>query len=288
MDKLLNYLKSNSVHTPALAVARMLLALGMLLTLLCNDMGIIANHSYPALPDYHALHTTATSVPLKQLDLFMIMPPGIAKGIVIAILLLVMTGLAPQITSVLHLIACFSCHNYFLVVNGGDEVAFVMSLLLIPLCLTDPRLNQWQRSKTAIPSRRNITANIALLVIQIQAAYVYLSAGYGKLSSPVWRQGTAVYYYTSHYRLGAAGWLQHVNEWITLSPLVKMLSWGVIGFELLLAMCLFFPPRIRHRFFIPALVFHFLIIINFGLISFFFSMAGMLVLYLRPVASKVN
>ena len=278
-DKLITYLKNKQVHTPRIALARFLLAFGMLLTLLFNDMSTVANHHYQRLPEYSAKHTSTISVPLKQLDLFMVMPPGVAKGAVIVILLLVMSGLYPRVTGVLHFIACFSYHNYFLVVNGGDEITFVMSLLLLPLCLSDPRKNQWRHGETTA-SQGNIVGNIALLMIQVQAAYIYFSAGYEKLYSKVWTEGTAVFYYTSHYRLGAPSWLQHINEMATLTPMVMVLSWGVLLFELLLAFCLFFPEKIRRKFFIPALIFHGLIVINFGLISFFFAMAGMLVLYL--------
>lgn len=279
MGKLIDYLKQRSVHTPRLAIARLLLALGMLLTLLSNDMTVIANHNYKQLPDYGAKHTAAKSIPLKQLDLFMVMPPATAKVVVIVILLLVMTGLVPQVTGVLHFIACFSIHNYFVITNAGDEITFILSLLLLPICLTDPRLNQWKRQE-AVPSKRNIVANIALLMLQLQAAYIYLSAFYGKLKTDVWREGTAVYYYTSHYKLGAPAWLQRINETITLTPLVKVLTWGVLVLELLLGMALLLPSRIRRRLLVPALLFHLLIVINFGLFSFFFAMAGMLVLYL--------
>ena len=277
--KLITHLKTKQVHTPRIAVARFLLAFGMLLTLLCNDMSTVANHNYTRLPGYSARHTTSMSVPLKQLDLFMIMPPGVAKGVVTVILLLVMSGFYPRVTSVLHFIACFSYHNYFLIINGGDEITFVLSLLLLPLCLSDPRKNQWTPMAPG-PSQSNIIGNVALLVIQVQAAYIYFSAGYEKLYSKVWTEGTAVFYYTSHYRLGAPSWLQHINESLTLTPMVRVLSWSVLAFEFLLALCLFFPERIRRKFFIPALIFHLLIVVNFGLISFFFAIAGMLVLYL--------
>lgn len=272
-------LAATTVHTPRIAIARFLLAFGMLLSLLFNDMQLVANHSYDKLPEYHALHTTTTSVPLKQLDIFMHMPPDAAKGVAIVVLLLVMTGMAPQVTGILHFIVCFSYHNYFVVINGGDEISYVLSLLLLPLCLSDPRLNQWKRIKQTTEGR-NIAGNIALWVVRLQAAFIYFSAGYEKIFSRVWKDGTAVYYYTSHYRLGAPQWLRSINESITLTPAVALLSWGTIIFELALAACLFLPFRIRRKFLLPGLAFHFLIVINFGLITFFFTMAGLLVLLL--------
>ena len=114
----------------------------------------------------------------------------------------------------------------------------------------------------------------------MQASWVYLDAGYSKLFTKQWRDGTAVYYYTSHYRLGAPGWLRHINEWVTLSQLVRVASWGTLLLELLLALCIFFPPRIKVKFILPAIAFHFLIVINFGLFTFFIAMTAMLLLYL--------
>lgn len=287
IGRLITYLKSREVHTPHIALARFLLAFGMLLTMLFNDMGIVANHNYKRLPDYTARHTAGISVPLKQLDLFMVMPPGVAKGVIVVILLLVMSGFVPKVTGVLHFIACFSYHNYFLIVNGGDEVTYIMSLLLLPLCLSDPRMNQWKKREVEV-SQSNMVGTIALFMIQVQAAYIYFSAGYEKLFSKVWTEGTAVFYYTSHYRLGAPSWVQAVNEVITLTPAVKLLSWGVIGFELLLAACIFLPAGIRRKMLIPALLFHALIVVNFGLVSFFFAMAGMLVLYMGGSRREVH
>ncbi len=286
-EKLIGYLKNRHVHTPAIALARFLLALGMLLTLLFNDMSLIADHSYAHLPQYVARHTMHSSMPLKQLDIFMQLPPAAAKALAMAILLWVMTGLVPQVSAVLHFIVCFSFRNYFVITNGGDEVTYIMSLLLLPLCLSDPRLNQWKALRPSYRSS-NITGAIALLAIQLQAAYIYFSAGFGKLFTDVWRQGTAVYYYTSHYRLGARGMLHTINEWVTTTPLVYVLTWGILLFEMLLPLALLMAPRYRTRMFVAALFFHLLIVVNFGLITFFFAMAGMLVLFLQPGTKKVQ
>jgi antimicrobial peptide system SdpB family protein len=286
-DRLIKYLKNRHVHTPAIALARFLLAFGMLLTLLFNDMSLVADHSYAHLPQYVARHSVHTSIPLKQLDIFMQFSPAVAKGIAIAVLLLVITGLVPQVSAVLHFIVCFSFRNYFVITNGGDEVTYIMSLLLLPLCLSDPRLNQWKEIRPSARSS-NITGAIALFGIQLQAAYIYFSAGFGKLFTDVWRQGTAVYYYTSHYRLGARGILHTINEWFTTTPLVYVLTWGILLFEICLPLALLMAPRYRTRMFIAALFFHLLIVINFGLITFFFAMAGMLVLFLQPGTKKVQ
>ena len=286
-EQLIRYLKNRHVHTPGIALARFLLAFGTLLTLLFNDMSVVADHSYMHLPQYAARHAQHISIPLKQLDIFMQLSPGVAKTVAIIVLLLVMTGLVPQITCVLHFVVCFSIRNYFVITNGGDEVTYIMSVLLLPLCLSDPRINQWKEVQPTARSS-NITGAIALIVIQLHAAYIYFSAGFGKLFTDVWRQGTAVYYYTSHYRLGARGVLLWVNELVTATPLVYLLTWGVLLFEIVLPVAPLMAPRYRFRMFVAALFFHFLIAINFGLITFFIAMAGLLVLFLQPGTKRVE
>jgi antimicrobial peptide system SdpB family protein len=287
MNQLIDRLKNKSVHNEKLAIARFLLALSMLLFLLFNDMSVVANHNYTHLKRYHSRHNERVYVPFKKADLFMIMPPAAAKVVVIIILLIVMTGFLPQVTGLLHVWACFSVHNYFLILNGGDQIAFITSVLLLPLCLTDPRLNQWTRKVTQ-PSRANIFANVAFFAIQVQAAIVYLDSGVSKLFVKEWQEGTAVYYYTSHYRLGAPGWLRSINEMITLTPLVAVLSWGVIALEILIFACLFAPARIKRPFLIIGLLFHLLIVVNFGLITFFFSISALLILYLDDANDSVR
>jgi antimicrobial peptide system SdpB family protein len=286
MKQLVNRLKLRSVHTEKLAIARFLLAFGMALTLLSNDMSVVANHNYTSLPNYRAKHNNAPAI-LKKVNVFEQMPPAAAKTVIILALVLVMTGLLPQVTGVLHVWACFCVYNYFVILNGGENVAFVLSVLLVPICLTDPRLNQW-RKKEVPPGKANIIAGIAYFALQVQAAALYLEAGVVKLYIPEWREGTALYYYTSHYRLGAPDWLKSINELITLSPLVVVLSWGIIIFELLLFGCILASARIKRVFLVLGLLFHFAIIINFGLITFFFSMAALLILYLDDEGRSVK
>jgi len=287
MKQLIYRLKNKSIHNQKLAIARFLLAFGMVLSLLFNDMSVVANHNYTHLKKYRSRHNERTYAPFKKSDIFMMMPPAAAKVVVIIILLFVMTGFLPQLSAVLHVWVCFSIQNYFMVINGGDQIALVLSVLLLPICLTDPRLNQWKDPQPAA-TRTNIFANIALYAIQFQAAIIYLDSGLSKLWIKEWQEGTAVYYFTSHYRLGAPDWLRSINELFTLTPFVAILSWGVILLEVLLALCLFAPPKTKKYFLVAALIFHFLIVINFGLFTFFCTMSALLILYLDDESNSIK
>ncbi|NDC40174.1 MAG: hypothetical protein EBZ77_01295 [Chitinophagia bacterium] len=279
MNGLIAHLRSHTVHTPRLALARFLLALGMLLTMLCNQLSIVANHHYTHMEGYTIRHGGGGTNAFAFLDLFMVMPPAVAYWVVVAILVAVMSGFAPRITGILHFIACFSYHNYYIILNGGDDLTLDVALLLLPLCLTDPRSNQWLPPDER-PATRNIMANIALLAIQLLASWLYLDAFYPKLLTPQWHDGTAIYYYINHYRLGAPDWLRGLEAVFTNTPVVRVLSWGALLLELLLSLALFYPPQWKRRFILPALFFHLLILINFGLITFFIAIAGLLILYL--------
>jgi antimicrobial peptide system SdpB family protein len=283
MDGIIAYLKQNNVHTPRLALARFLLALGMLLTIISNKLSIVANHQYTFMEGYTLRHGKGGSNAFAFADLYLYMPPQIANLIVVLILLFVMSGFLPKISCLLHYLACFSFHNYFIILNGGDDITLNLSLLLIPLCLTDNRNNQWKHppelSQTSASSS-NIVANLALIAIHLQAAWLYFDAFYPKMFTPQWLDGTALFYYTSHYRLGAPDWLRNIDEIITTTAFVRVLSWGALLLELILAFALLLPSRLKRKLFIPALCFHFLILIHFGLITFFIAIAGMLLLYL--------
>ncbi|MBC7553554.1 MAG: hypothetical protein H7257_06205 [Taibaiella sp.] len=279
MRHFLAYLKCRSIHTPKLAIVRLLLAVGMLLTILNNDFSIIANHEYTRLPEYTIRHAPQRYRPFQSIDLFMMMDPGTARIIVTVILFAVMTGLLPRLTAILHAWASFSIYNYFIIQNGGDHLTFALSLLLLPICLTDRRLNQWQW-KEYDSSAGNIVSNIATVAIWLQASWMYFDAFISKIQTKQWLNGTAVFYYTSHYKLGAPDWLKQINELITKTQLVRVVSWGALLLEFVLALCIFFPSRVKIKFLLPALLFHFLIIINFGLITFFIAITALLILYL--------
>lgn len=279
MKNLILFLKNRDIHTPRIALARFLIGFAMLLTILTNDINVIANHNYEGLKEYVIRHTPRHHRQFESGNLFMMMKPEHARLIVIAVLLLVMTGLIPQVSSVLHVWVGFSIHNFYIFLNGGDHLMFALSIFLLPICLTDRRLNQWKFEKVA-PNSGNIVSNMALFFIQVQAAWMYIDASISKIPKKGWYTGTAVYYYTSHYRLGAPDWIKQINESFTLTPMVKIVTWGVLILEIILAACLFMPPAFKRKIWIPAIFFHFLIVLNFGLITFFIAINALLILFL--------
>lgn len=280
---LLNRIMHKNIHNEKLAVARTLLATGTVFTLLTNDMGLLINNNYLG-----GTNGLKVELPLKMINLFAILSPANAKIVALMILLTVISGYLPQITSVLHAWVMLSFCGKVIPVDGGDQVALVLSILLIPICITDERLNQWMPNKRQGNTNINIFSNVCLFAIQVQAAFIYLEAGIGKIVVNEWKDGTASYYWFSHNVSGAPDWLRNIYESMTLTPYVALISWGIIIFEVMLFACLFANENIKAKFLVLGILFHFMIIITHGLPSFFFSMFGLLILYLDDKNNSIK
>ncbi len=193
-------------------------------------------------------------------------------------------GFFPQISCILQTWIHLSVCNSFLVVDGGDQIASNLCLLLIPICLLDNRINQWKIGRPIANLRTeiiNVFCCIYYILISLQVAVIYLHAAIGKLYSEEWRQGTSLYFWLSHNVFGPPIWLQNIYNIVMLSNFVPVVSWFVIIVELgLFAAILVTEKKIKKCFLFIGLTLHFLIAINHGLLSFFFSMAGALILYL--------
>jgi hypothetical protein len=141
MLKFITGLSKHNLHDEKIAVVRTLLAVGTLSTLLFNDIHLLTNLSY--LYD-------AKSIPLMKqklfglnIGIFSVFNPTTAKALSILILLWVISGFMPQLSCLLHAWVTLSVTNCFIPVDGGDQIASDLALLLIPICLTDGRFSQW-------------------------------------------------------------------------------------------------------------------------------------------------
>jgi len=173
------------------------------------------------------------------------------------------------------------------IVDGGDQLAAILTLLLVPITLTDSRHWHWQKPLSSSPTTSNkikgLVAYSAWIVIRLQIAVVYLHAFVGKLDVQEWINGTVVYYWFTHPVFGVTGWLEPVIHPLVEHPVgVLTLTWGTIALEMILAAGLFMKQSYRPWLLIAGLVFHGLIAFVHGLFTFFFSSAAGLILYLRP------
>ena len=274
--------------TNTYGLARSLMALGLLITLLCNDIAVLIHPLGEGSPSSYI-----QTIDLAKINLFNLVGANLVLGktIAIAILTLVLIGWYPKITGIFHWWVTFSFANSAMVLDGGDQIAQVLTLLLIPVCLADPRKWHWEiiepgenRPVSFYQKSLNLLAYSSMLIIALQVALIYFHAGVGKLEIEEWANGTAMFYWIQNPIFGVDG-EPHAELFYQLfaNPyIVSVITWGVIVFEVVLFMALLMNKQQKKRLLILGITFHFLNIVLFGLVSFFFTMTAALLLYLGP------
>ncbi|WP_439490097.1 sporulation-delaying protein SdpB family protein [Algoriphagus sp.] len=207
----------------------------------------------------------------------------LAKSIAILILVFVVLGITPRWTGILHWWITFSYFTATGLPEGGDQINSILTFLLIPITLLDSRSNHWFAPETS-NRYKNYTAHLVFLIIQIQMAVIYFHAATEKIYKlDLWLDGTALYYWLNDSVFGMSEWLANlINPIINVPFILSMLTWGVFIFELILSAALFMDQNSKRKLLKYAVLFHFLIILFHGLVSFFFAMSGGLLLYLIP------
>lgn len=270
--------------TNVYGAARSLLAFGLLSTLLVDRIDVFFQPAgFQSLQGGSAVH---------QIGLFYLLAGSrigleVARWIAIAVLLAVVIGWRPRITGVLHWWVAFSFAGPAIVAEGGDQVHAILALLLVPVTLVDPRRWHWSAwtpdaARTASHVRAVVAAS-CFTMIRLQVAAIYFHAGVSKMFAPEWPNGTAIYYWFTHPTFGMSEPLRSLTmPLLSTSVGVTAITWGVMLFEILLASALVMDRRHFAPLLKVGLLFHFGIVLAHGLFSFFFAMAGALVLYLRP------
>jgi antimicrobial peptide system SdpB family protein len=266
---------------------RTLLALGSLSTLLFS-------HTDSLFPPTLGIEQPPFCFGATKLSLYCVVGPGyleVGRWIAIGILALVASGWRPRITGVLHWWVAFSFTATAVLTDGGDAVANVMTLLLIPLTLTDGRKWHWQAADPA-PSvggteLRRIVALSTLFMLRLQVMGIYFHAAVGKFKVQEWADGTAVYYWFTDPVHGMTGRMADLFMPVLTDPYgVVALTWGAILLELALFMGIMADKKHRRKLLVLGLLFHGGIAFVHGLISFSLAMWGALVIYLRPVEEE--
>lgn len=280
-------LTSKNPWTNVYGLARSILALGTLLTLLFN-------------PTYNLFRPAAgiTDYPIctgvSGLSMFCILPSlEIARWLAIIILLVVMSGWRPRYTGVLHWWVVFSLQISAIVIDGGDQVASILALLLVPVTLTDSRKWHWQTQKQSDTQKpilhvlSALFAITALLAVRLQASIIYFHAAVGKFTVEEWLDGTILYYWLHDPSLGLPAWLQFLLP-IFSTRLVVLFTWGTLLLEILLFMALLMPQKYWKPLLVAGIIFHAGIALMMGLFSFGCSMTAILIVYLRPFDQVFN
>jgi len=208
------------------------------------------------------------------------------RWVSILVLLVAASGWRPRYTAIPMWWVLFGNQASLTVVDGGDQISAVLALLLIPMSLTDNRRWHWAYAhSTSLDSRpyATITAHVALVIVRVQVAYIYINACLAKLGVPEWLDGSAVYYWLRDPMFGPAGALRPFMEWLMAQPVpVAAATWGTLLLEFALGISIFLPTR-ASRILLPfGVALHLGIAITMGLWSFAFTMWAALLLLLWP------
>ncbi|MDC0741950.1 sporulation-delaying protein SdpB family protein [Polyangium mundeleinium] len=210
-----------------------------------------------------------------------------ARWLAVIALLGVASGYRPRFTGVVHWWISFSLHNNTTVGNGGDQIAAALTLLLLPLTLTDPRRWHWEEAPPASGTTGDTVARLvarsSAWAIRVQVAIIYFHAAVGKMSVQEWVDGTVLYYWFTDPHIGAAPWLMpFVQGFVDHGALLALTTWSVLVIEFLLAAALVMDRRFWPPVFALGITLHAGILVVHGLFTFAVTMMAALVLYLPP------
>lgn len=270
----------------ALGAGRSLVALSVAGTLLFTPPGVL----------FSALYTGSSSEPclgVRGISAFCLVPPaaiGPVQYVFAALLVIFATGFWPSATAIpfAYIVVSFAWSSNL--VDGGDQVAEILAVLLVPVGLTDPRANHWLPLNSRAefnPSKfklRGLVAATFATVIRVQVSAIYLFACLGKFTSSTWTDGSAIYYWFRHPNFGVPQWAAAPALWVTSLPIgTAAVSWGTLALEFSLGISMLIPVRWRVAVLLPiGILFHLGIALFMGITSFSFAMIGALFLLLVP------
>lgn len=194
----------------------------------------------------------------------------------IAILLAVAVGFSPRWTCIPHFYVAFSLNTSLTAPDGGENVAQLATMLLIPISLADRRVWQWSRPRAPVTKRARGSSYAAHLVIRLQVAIIYGWAAVSKFGSPGWRHGTAIEAIFNDPSEGLPSALLVALHPLVKSPaLMATATWSVIAVELAIAISMFGRRPARTYALGAVIALHLAIMLIMGLFSFGLIMIAM-------------
>lgn len=278
-----NWANSINPWTNVYGLSRSLIALSAAMTLAFNNASILFRPA-AGVEEYPQCSNTISYFCLFPNDYGYL---DMSRWIAIGLLLVIASGWRPRYTGILHWWISYSFNISAITVDGGEQVSSVLTFLLIPITLTDPRKWHWQSPIQRASIQQDIPLRIIALVtivfIRIQVSIIYLHSSVAKMFEPTWINGTSIYYFFNDPMLGLPELLYKAMKPILTSPLIVIPVWGTLILQMFLFAALLSPKKYWKYFLITALLLHELIAVMLGLISFSIVMIAALILYLRPV-----
>ncbi|MGW5003957.1 sporulation-delaying protein SdpB family protein [Streptomyces parvulus] len=212
----------------------------------------------------------------------------------VAALLVVASGWRPRFTALPHAYINYSVFAGIAIVDGGDQIALILSILLALPALGDRRRWHWRedhdRTIDTTAGRALALAGVsALVVLRLQMVVVYLQAAVAKLPHQEWQNGTAMWYWGNNLEFGPAPWLDTLVAPVISTPLgVALMTWIPLVIEGSLVLCLLLPRRLRWWAMGAGIAFHLGIALTMGLWSFALAMSGGIVVLCLPLGSTLR
>lgn len=280
IDQILNKAYTHNPWTNVYGLSRTSLALSLLVTL------IFTGHKYLFPTNNHILLRQPT-FDFERISIFSMLSENIHLACIISIiiLLITITGYLPQITGILHWYITYSYMTSSIIIEGGDQISAILTFLLIPVTLTDNRINHWHNQRKSNRQKTKMFIWSIYFIISIQISVIYFHAAIAKLYSKEWLNGTATYYWFTHNIFGVSEYLKNLIQPLLANTfIIVSLTWGTIIFEVVLFGWLFMKRNVWNwkLLLLFGVLFHISIAFMHGLVSFMFTMAGSLILYFIP------
>lgn len=174
--------------------------------------------------------------------------------------------------------------------NGGDPVAQIACMLLIPVCLGDRWTWQWRPPKVPLPPTWRGASYAALLTVRVQASIIYGTAAVSKLIYPQWRDGTALYSIAFDPNFGMPLALRRLVQPVLRSyPLLATATWAAVAAEVAISVLVLCGWRVRRWALTLAAILHIGIAATMGQVSFGLIMIALVAIAYtgRPSARDV-
>jgi antimicrobial peptide system SdpB family protein len=256
------YILSFRLNEKKYRLVRILISLAV-----CNDILFYPSGSF-TLPYAHSF------------SLFSLFDETTAKIFSVFILLFYILGFVPIITSILFFWLCYSLRSAEYAANGGNFLVMIFAFLMVPLSIVSAKKKNTEQIQFVL----NASALLSIFTIRLQVSVVYFFSAWAKLKDVTWRDGSAIFFWANEPYTGWPNWMGSFKEYFfQYSLLSGIISWSVIVIEFLIAFAYLFSRPAKNKIFISAVVFHLMIAIFHGLVSFSLVMIAALILYIRPL-----
>ncbi|WP_203364636.1 sporulation-delaying protein SdpB family protein [Bacillus sp. REN10] len=284
MNQLKSVISEFNPWTNAYGFFRSLLATATLLTLIFNDTSILLSYTandtgcpHVKIPSAFCLFDS-WGVSLE-----------IVRYLMIILLFIIISGWRPRFTGIIHWYICYSLQTSAITIDGGEQIATVLSFILIFITILDGRKNHFEQLSI---NPQSLTLKymtwLCFGFIKFQVFIIYLNASVERLKNKEWADGTAIYYFFSDPIFGIANYQRVFMDPILESSLVIILTWSVTIFEFFLAASILGNRQVKRIALILGILFHIGIMFFIGIVTFGIVMISALLFYLYPVTESVD